>query len=418
VTITRYAAVAKVPVARYRATPAAALARLLTADFTAATAGAVAALPAGLAFGRASAAGYTDGATFSVAGVGPNVARRGRLAAADVCGLHFEPGMTNGCGATGGDFTSGSVAWNNTLGGGSATCPYNPGSGTILGPDGATPATRVQTPSGGFGGPFLSGAGLTNYGATGNMFSVWLRAISGTAPYQIFNNATYGGQRKSYGTSGAPPYDWGGGTAALTTAWQRAYMSTVDAVAFLLVTEGRAHDPAGLPATALDHMAAFPQFESGRYATTYWPGTRAPERLWHTAVESLLSAGQLTLDLRLRPLGGPDDYVGGAYLWYRDASNNCSYASATRRLTVTIGGVAWSPPTALDWAAGDALEVCTVVGNGPSRAFFQVNDGGGIDLGAAPTSAGALAWTGTLDLLCAGTTGQFGGIVERIYAYA
>lgn len=372
-------------------------------DFTAGV------MPAGLTYTRPLVGGVLatvqTGDGVIETGYAANVPRFGKEASTRATALLFERPTTNYL-ATYASGPSDQTGWARN-GGGTVVFPYV----GILSPDGVTSASEVTAVSGNFDA-YATPGGLG--AAVARVGSAWIRKpTAGSGLYCLhLSSGTVLGWSQPSDPGGVYP----GGTAP--AAWRRAWQADAAAAfGYFMIVEGRgnlAPNPPGLVASNLDVLAALCQLEDGFSPSSFINGGRGAERLQIPAVETVLSAGRLTISIRVRQTAASANCFGVQTLWFFDANNKATYSPTTQRVTITVGGVAWSPLQPLLWQLGDTVDFCVVVGNGPSHLYWQLNDGGGIDLGFAPTSAAALTWTGAFDLLQAANVNQFDGWYENI----
>lgn len=165
----------------------------------------------------------------------------------------------------------------------------------------------------------------------------------------------------------------------------------------------------------------FCQIENGKFITEAIDSngsvsTRAGERLWIKDCSSLIRNGALTIDIALYPKGATALYSANMSLFYKDA-NNLAYISNAGLLTVTIGGVSLTSTNAISWAANDLVEFYLDIGNGVPIAYYRINGGDRIAFVMPATSQASIANSGTIDLLCQGTSNQFTSRVQSISIY-
>lgn len=149
-------------------------------------------------------------------------------------------------------------------------------------------------------------------------------------------------------------------------------------------------------------------------------GPRADERLYHSDASALITpTGRLILEVRFIASVASTSMSTNASLWYH--STDVAYAtisSSTQQLTVSIGGVTWTPSMVLAWSQYDEVTVFVAAGGGiePTFASYAVNGGDPIDLGASVVHA-PLTRSGALDLCNANTLEQIDGWVRELIAY-
>lgn len=361
-----------------------------SADFTAATLGAMAnatfAAAYGLAFARASAATVQTGAATVDSTPTTDVPRIGSVGAAWGRGLVLEESRTN--------LITNSRAAHLAATAGSLVSYTN---AAFTGPDGTpTIADRVQVTSGGF----------SNYATVGTVSGVgseWV--VQGSA------GTTYDLNVFNAGNSAT------GGSA--TASWQRVSIFTVNATGFV-PADGRANV---IAAGNRDNGIDFMQFEAGNFATEAIvtagaSATRAGEHLSKASSASLVDAGRVGMYAKVIPKGALSGSAAAAYLWYVDASNYARIET-TGNVTVTIGGttqaLSSSPVT---WSAQDTIELWVEAGGGSlsTIAKYRANGGAATTIGTT-TPLGSVSPGGGMDLLCSGTSGQLTSWVQQIVFY-
>ena len=304
-------------------------------DFSTLTAGA-ASLPAGLVLTRASANGSVQIGTSQVAtGIAADVARAGRRLDADPIGLVIEEARTNlvtqaRSMAAGSGWAVGTAS--------TATANATPS------PDGSTNAWRQVSTAAQYGNYFTRNAsdGLVQV-------SEWGRATS--APFTC---------RTQIGA---------GVDIALTLAWQRFVASHTAAGLYFITPQN-----ASGSAPTQDGLWDLFQIEVGAFATEWTPqsSTRAADRLVCTL--PVANAGRLSLDVTLQPKGARSVYAADPYLVYLDASNYVQLLTATGYIKCAVGGVTYTTPIGVTFAAYDTVKLRVEVGaNASTLVTSQVN---------------------------------------------
>lgn len=352
------------------------------ADFTALAAGAVTTLPGGLLLSRASSATVQTGtSTVVTTGITTDIGRAGRYLTTDPVGLVIEPTRTNNvkdCRDTStANWSAGTVT---------ETRPF----GTA--PDGnATTGTRTNT-------------------STIGQFSRYVTVADNVAGVFAFSMWVTGN-----GSSQSAKWQPGTVLTAYTAgnAWQRqtASFTEVTGTYFLTPQQG----------TVCDIVHDLHQIETGGYPseviiTGNATATRAPERLYTAGLSRMLVSARLVLAVRLRPKATAANYAtdnATVTLWYVDASNNVSFAAATRVLTITIGGVT-NTCTLAAWALQDTVRIQVSVGGSVASVVWQkINAGAAVSLTITGSALGSLSGS-SIDLFCKGTAQQFGAHVEEV----
>ena len=369
---------------------------LLSADFRTLSAGSPS-LPSGWSVTRATTNTFvqTDASTLMPV-ASANSARVGRYASTDPLALLIEPAMTNlVAGSKWHDFRANGWA---APGGGASPSVY-PYVG-VLGPDGVTSISEIYSAAGSYG-PYQS-PGLTG----DNAISMWVRALSGTALYCVTPASTI---------YDLPGYDYAG---TVGTTWHRTFISGSGSVGNIVASESRGV-LRPFDTTAHHHLVGFVQFEARRYATSFYGGTRAGDQLQFNATQKLVNgSGRFAPSITFRALCAPGDLEGVSYLWRYDASTYARIDPSTQKLTITAGGASQTFATPLIWSAGDIVEVFPVAGGGPLSASYEVNNSGGIYLGASSASSTSLSgMSGPIDLMNAAGASQFPGWLEKMEFY-
>lgn len=355
-------------------------------DFTSLTAGAVASLPGGLSFSRASAATVQAGTSSVVtSGITTDVPRAGRRLDSDSIGLVIEETRTNWVKDARNPTTA-----NWTAGTGAA-----PSSG-FTGPDGSANAYRHNIAS----GTLSRYVHLTLLSGT-TTASIWLTRGSVGATYQIAG-------------IGTPLF----GTAP--SVWTRYAASTTGATLDFIVCDGRdLSGSGGTTAGARDDLIDCVQEETGAFATEFIntsgaTATRQGERLWLPSATSVVSAGRLTLEINFKAKSAPSQFGAAARLW----TSGADYAeiSSAGTLTVSIGGS--TNTCAINWAQYDSVDIFVAAG-GSTATTVSYRTNGGAKTSPAITGAalGNVSTAGALDLLCNGTASQLNAWVYGIKAY-
>jgi hypothetical protein len=372
---------------------------LFRANLSGLSAGAVATLPGGLLFSRASSGHSVQTGSSSILIVGGftsnDVARAGRRSDAHDVALAFEESRFNEV-----PDCRNMLAASWSVGGGSTTTAGQ------TGPDGAALAHRLQVPS----------ATNSNFRAsvtvagTSYVCQIWQRAFTAPELYQLMVS-------KGDGTRGTA-------TGTVQTVWGTAHLifTAASTVANFAPSDGRDWTSfGGIVAGARDVVVDLTNIQPGKFPTSTivtsgGSATRAGERLYYPAASDLFDAGRMNLHATLRPMGAAADYGAHMYLGRFDANNYVRVNNSTRRLEVVRAGVTvYNPPEALSFNAYDLLEVQCAAGGAGLQSFakYRVNGGSWSNL-TADVPAGAFSPSGAWDWLCAGTANQFTAWVYQL----
>lgn len=369
---------------------------LLAVDFTTQTPG-VGAMPTGFTYSRASTATVQTSASTMQTGLAvdavPIVDRGG---GARLC---FEAARTNG------SLRSHDYALLSDSG--APTTVYTPAYAPA--PDGTNVGVRVQVVSGGWSKwtALVVAAGVKAVG------SWWARVTAGTGVVRgVFDDN--GSNPQVVRNTGA------------TTTWARYSAGPIainTTTARLVANDGRNAPPA--PAEAIDVVTDGHQIEAGGFPTSLIVtgaalATRSGARLRHTSPANVVIGGRIEAEFDLEPHGASTEYTADgahAHLLYIDASNYARWVTATRVVEVCVGGVTYSSPALPTWTRGQRVRISVAMGNGAPRVAAVVGAGSYALIGVGAAQA-ALSIPASIDLLCAGTAGQFSADVRGITFYA
>lgn len=354
---------------------------ILRVDFTTTTPGALAALPGGLLFTRASAATVQTGtSTVVTAGIGTDVARVGRRLDADSVGLVIEPSRTNRL-TYDSDYSN--AFWSKGTG---ATLTAGQAD-----PAGGTGASRVQATSGNWG---ISEQTAVVIGGTAPVVeSGWFAATGGTETpnANIYQSAAPGRLATS---------------ASVTTAWNHVWLTSAygagNQVAYGGVDGRNWSAIGGVAAGARDCREWGAQAERGAWPseliqTSGASATRAGERLYRPTASALVHYGRLSMALSFRPKSTLANADGVQRLW----TSGADYAelATTGVLTVSVGGVT-NTTAALSWAQYDSVRLFVAAGGGvASVVSYNVNAGAVVHPAVAGAALGTVSTAGALELL-------------------
>lgn len=357
-------------------------------------------LPAGYTLTRASANDTVQSSASTViSGLPANTPRGGNNGVQ--AGLVIEESRTN------------LLINSRNLAGGSWIFPGG-SAGFANGPDGAiNTATRVQTPSLGAGSYQMVSVMVATYTQ-----SRW--AQNGPAGVGWEDVIGY-----PDGTTPAM------GAAITPSAWFKAARISANALggflANIIYGDGRDWSAfGGTTAGARDTVYDLVQFELGAFATEaiVTAGvtvTRAGDHLSFTSGSFWVSHGRISAWFQVQPKGSSTEYSANMYLYYIDVNNYVYVSFATGAIVCAVGGVTYTTPVAMTWAAGDTLDIYVASGGGLSCLVeYRVNGGGAILLSTGvPASLGTLAPAGSIDVLNAAGADQFTAWVPQtptIYA--
>jgi hypothetical protein len=377
---------------------------LWAADFTSLTPGSVSLAGYGLSFSRASTATVQINATTVTTGIAVDAARAGRLSASDFVGYVHERQSIN---RVADSVNLSSANWTAFFGSVTRTAGY------AVSPDGTSNGTRCEAPS---------GVALAETAASGSFTRmsgfVWLRAPTGTSQ---------GGSHVYYVAPATRSFD----TATRSTTWEKWTSSTshvANTSSYHSVADGRDFSGSGgLAAGARDIVVWGAQREELAYSTEYIPTsgsavTRSMDRLYRSVGNDLINLGRLSLEINCRPKASTAGYhLMDPYLWYYDANNNARVVYSTGAVVVRIGGVDYTTPVAMSWAANDALDIYIAAGGSiATDVRYRVNGGSRTVLTTGtPTSFGSLNFTGALEIMCssADSAKSLTAWITRLAAY-
>lgn len=336
------------------------------------------ALPSWLTLTRASGATVQTGTATLTSGLAVNAARFGRLLDADPLGLLIECAATNAQ-MSSEDPTSADWA------AGTAAAPTYP-SGTA--PNGSATTGCLWSVT----NPQYSR--FSTFGATtgvNRQFSMWTQGISGSPLWQA------GAPTASYSLVGT----WKRVSAVYVTAGSIYYFTPALTNTQSVRTWGHQVETRGYP---------------GSYIPTTLGATasRSGERL--TATGTLSSGGRVDFCFEMQPFGASSEYTddgAAATLLYESSTYKVEWATATRVLTLTVGGVT-NTCTLNTWTRGQTIKLRVSVGGGIATVVKQQVAAGAVN-SLAITGSALGAWAPTsLDVLCASTGVQFSGVVTNL----
>lgn len=359
-------------------------------DFTRAATGAQS-LPPGTSFSRASD-GYwypTGAASVAKASAGNNTALIGTFGGTN--GLRINPATTNALPTEVAPTTG-----NGWLAGTAAAPIVN----DAVAPDGTTTAARLQPASGEFS---------NYYGA------------SGAAGRKVasFYGSTRTNPSAQQETSGTVTFQASAAWTA-TAVWTRRSLAfnNADATTFYFIpSDGRDKSgQGGVVGAAHDLESWGYQVELGhQHATDLVTGgaTRAGERFWLTSVPANVG-GHLVLTVQFIPYAAPQDLDPNSRVWTTVAGDYAEIDPATRRLTISVGGTAYTLPVAMSWFPFNTVRIGTTAGNGQSSAYYTVNGSAPVMLGLTAGSHAAITTPATIDILSNGATKELSSLLQRV----
>lgn len=358
---------------------------ILGFDFSTQTPG-IAVLPGGLSFSRASTATVqTSASTILVTGITTDVARIGDDGA-NHKGLVIEEARTNN-------------AQYAQLVGNPVSTTGTPTISDITGPDGATSGRQIQdTGASAFQFQYFNPTNFSN--GTSVVGSCWGKLIAGTQ-----------GTVQENGDSA---------DLVITSAnWARVVNSgTANAISPFSMN----FVPTNLVAASVGTCAFYgAQYEAGKFVTELIltsgaAATRAGERLWLTDKSTAIISGQLSMEVAYFPKGAHNAYAAQQNIFFIDANNQAFINNGT--VTVVVGGVSLASSNSYTFNAGDNVELWIRAGNDVPQASMRVNGGTPTVFTFTQTQQAALSTaTGTMDLLCSGTTNQLTSRVRAIRFY-
>jgi hypothetical protein len=378
---------------------------LASFDFTALTAGEASSLPGGLLFAR-SGGGYSvqTGTGTVVTGLTTgDRARIGRRSDSDPLALVIEPARTNLM------LRSREVdnaSWNN----GSGTTTTTADAGTS--PDGTTSADRSEVLSGAFS---KFQAPSTTNGVTYTATAWMKRGGASDGTYQL--RITLGSASVQYAT--------GGDT---TSAWQRVTLTGASdgggTNRFIIADGADRTANGGVAAGARDVLTDLHQLEAGAYCTepittTTAAVTRNGERLYYPDGGDLIDSGRIGMLVTIAPKGSSTQYAASMRLWTIDADNYAEISNSTGAVSITIDGDTFTTGSTLSWARHDVIDLWIEAGGGATNTVVKarINGGSTTTIGTSGSPQDAIAVSGAIDLLCDGTSNQFGGRARSLTFY-
>jgi hypothetical protein len=362
------------------------------ADFTALSVGGIAAgasggsafeTSTGLRLSRASVATVQTSDRLAVA-VSSDVARIGQPSSSSIMrGLVLEETRTNYL-TQSRDMTN--AAWS----AGTATQTAN----YATSPDGTTSATRVNKTSGQFGNFQMSASPATSRFA----WSCWAKATDNVSSF----GSTFGGGDSISFTEAVP----------VGPNWSRFTWADP---ASILAGGGTYTIPVWNDTGAYDELVDFSQWEAGGFCTEAIisgasAGVRADERLWHPDLSKLAVGGVLRVGGRLLPKGANGDYSFTQYLFFIDSNNNATIDTGGN-VSVKLGGTTATFSTPITWAATDLVEFFLECGDSVTTTLTTWINGGSPAAQTTTALAHVLS-TGTIDLLCNGTSQQLSSWIQ------
>jgi len=190
-------------------------------------------------------------------------------------------------------------------------------------------------------------------------------------------------------------------TTGSASAWGRLSItrSAGGGTTALILADGRDWTAKGGLAAAA-HTATFDaaQREEGSFPTEYIPTAGATAtrnatflRVLSATWASRVTAGRLSLELKLRAKGARTEYSGTHSLWYVDANNQAAFVASTGVLTITVAG-ATNTCTLPSWARLDLIELSVQCGGGAATVVkYRLNGGSVVSLAITGSALGTHA---------------------------
>ena len=347
----------------------------------------------GLTFARATgSATVQTSASALTSGIAADYARVGSIDGSSK-GLVLEPGnkLDQGVGydprgVTGGGINAGTAART---------------ASAATGPDGtASAATQFDADSGEYAhyfGPITDGAYAWSH-------SSWQRSVTTDPMQQVYNVAAATDTGRATTSSGG-------------TTWRRI---------FTKVRPQSGNNKYATPVDARNYASVGGAAATQRYVyVDYYnlPRNVFPmeaviidqdaDELSHSAVEDVISSGEMNIEFAFRPLHDAEDPVyhnGGSfgapvaqtyyYLWRVDSTHYCRIVAATMKVEIKNGGSTFTSTYALDWKRDDLVELFVECGDGGTPTVTaRINSGSPFTLGGSGT-IGSFSSTGQVDLCC------------------
>ncbi len=373
---------------------------IFDADFSVQEVGA-AVLPSRLSFSRSGVRAVADYFNNRVIlGLATDVAGISRTLAG-YAGLRFEPTRTN---IIQDSRAIDAATWN----AGSAAVTFPDDS---AGPDGLVKADRTTTNTNAKFSRFWLLGSQTNKFA----YSFWKRAVSGSYGAGVVISAIAATTE----------------SGALSTNWTR--VSGVTNIANSNVQLGPLNSSSNGNA-GVSIVSDMHQIEVGRYTTSYidtsgGTGTRNGERLYVSTGSSIVNSGAIGIYIRLTVPCAATSTVTDGYLsdstavrLWTDANDATTYVemgTASAGLTISVGGVLNTCASgAFVFVAEDIVEIFVQCGGSvASKVSWRKNGGATTKPTVSGSVLGTIAPSGAIELLCNGTTQQFGGCVHQVSFY-
>ncbi len=131
-------------------------------------------------------------------------------------------------------------------------------------------------------------------------------------------------------------------------------------------------------------------------------------------------SGRISFYCKMYPKGSLSQYTATMRFFTIDANNYAEVSNTTGKVTCTVGGVAYTTATAASWSAFDLVEWYIAFGGGSLATVVEYRINGGVwtklSTGVPPTQA-AITVSGSIDVMCVGTSNQFSCVLQNITIY-
>lgn len=351
----------------------------------------------GLTITRNSVGTVQISASTIVSGIAAHAARIGSTDGSSK-GFVMEPGAL--LSDQGSGYNPRTISGGGLINAGTATHTAN----AATGPDGtASAASQINASSGQYG-PYF---GPVTDGAYEWSQSSWQRSVGADNLQQVFN-------------VGAVVNTGGAVTSAGSGTWRRIFQrirSITGNNKYITTVDGRNYaSVGGQAAAAINAYVDFWNPSRQVFPTEAYVNDCEADRATYSAVEGIISNGQIAFECKFRPLHGSDDPVyhrGGTfggpvaqtyyYLWRIDSSRYCRIIASSMKVEIKNGGDTFTSTYGLDWARDDLVELFVACGNGSTPTVIaRINSGTAFSLGGSG-NIGPLSATGAIDI-CSDST--------------